>query len=89
MIRHESGLCATTMMGLVLGNQRRVQMHHVREFKESLTVLLVSALFIVLGARLTPAQLALVPWGGMAAFIAVLVLIAHCCPYWQAPSFLR
>ncbi len=77
VIRHESGLFAATMMGLVLGNQRRIQIHHIREFKESLTVLLISALFIVLGARLTPAQLAIIPWGGMIAFLGVLILIAR------------
>ena len=43
-LRHQSGLFATMMMGLVLANQRKVSVHHVVEFKESVTVLLISPL---------------------------------------------
>jgi NhaP-type Na+/H+ or K+/H+ antiporter len=77
IIRHESGLFAATMMGLILGNQRRAHIHHVREFKETLTVLLVSGLFIVLGARLTLEQLGMIPWWRVLMFVTVLILIAR------------
>jgi NhaP-type Na+/H+ or K+/H+ antiporter len=76
-LQHESGLFATTLMGLVLANQRRVNVHHVMEFKESVTILLISALFIVLGARLTLHQLGTVPWGGMVLFLAVLIVVGR------------
>jgi NhaP-type Na+/H+ or K+/H+ antiporter len=76
-LQPESGLFATTLMGLVLANQRRVNVNHVMEFKESVTILLISALFIVLGARLTLHQLASVPWGGMMLFLLALILIAR------------
>jgi NhaP-type Na+/H+ or K+/H+ antiporter len=77
VIRHESGLFAATMMGLILGNQRRAHIHHVREFKETLTVLLVSALFVVLGARLTLEQLGMIPWGRMVMFVGVLIVVGR------------
>ncbi len=51
-IQKESGLLATTIMGIVLANQRQVDVHHILEFKENLRVLLLSALFIVLGSRI-------------------------------------
>ena len=76
-VRHESGLFATTLMGIVLANQKRVNLRHVMEFKESISVLLISALFIILGARLTLEQIAAIPWTRIGLFLAVLILIAR------------
>jgi hypothetical protein len=47
------------------------------EFKESLTILLISGLFIVLGARLKTQEMALIPWLRMPLFLAVLILVAR------------
>jgi NhaP-type Na+/H+ or K+/H+ antiporter/Trk K+ transport system NAD-binding subunit len=55
-IQHEAGLFAVTVMGIALANQKRVTVQHIREFKENLTVLLVSALFIILSSRLAVDQ---------------------------------
>lgn len=49
---HESGLLAVTVMGIALGNMRGVHMDDILDFKESLTTVLVSLLFILLAARL-------------------------------------
>ncbi len=49
--QHEAGLMAVTVMGVTLANQRRVDLSHIMEFKENLQVLLISALFILLAAR--------------------------------------
>ncbi|HEY8518393.1 MAG TPA: sodium:proton antiporter [Candidatus Binatia bacterium] len=76
VLQEESGLLAVTVMGIVLANQTRVSIRHVVEFKESLTVLLVSGLFVVLGARLRPEALAELGWASF-AFVAVLILIAR------------
>jgi NhaP-type Na+/H+ or K+/H+ antiporter len=51
-IEHESGLLAVTIMGVALGNTRDLHVDHIMDFKEHLTTLLVSALFILLAARL-------------------------------------
>lgn len=51
-IAHESGLLTVTVMGLVMANRRRLVLDSLLEFKESLSVLLISALFIILAARL-------------------------------------
>ncbi len=51
-LTHESGLLAVTIMGIALGNARGVHMDDILDFKESLTTVLVSALFILLAARL-------------------------------------
>lgn len=51
-LQHESGLLATTVMGIMLANSPQVDTTHILEFKENLSVLLISALFIILSARL-------------------------------------
>ena len=61
-IHDESGLLATTVMGIVLVNQRKVDIHHILEFKENLRVLLISILFIVLAARLRIEDLESLNW---------------------------
>ena len=50
-IRGEAGLTATTMMGIYMANQRRAPARHLAEFQEELSVLVLGALFVVLGAR--------------------------------------
>lgn len=52
LVQHEAGLLAVTVMGVTLANQRRVDLSHIMEFKENLQVLLISALFILLAARM-------------------------------------
>ncbi len=80
-VQPESGLFAVTVMGIVLANQTWADVRHIAEFKEHLRVLLISALFIVLAARIDPSQLAGVGWRE-AAFVAVLVLIARPVAVW-------
>ena len=52
-LQPESGILGVTVMGLCLPNQRWVAVRHIIEFKENLRVLLISALFIVLSARIS------------------------------------
>ena len=76
LLQHESGLFAVTVMGLVLANQRYVPVRHIMEFKETLTVLLLSALFIVLGSRLRLEQMAELNWR-TGLFILVLIVVVR------------
>ncbi|MCH7475818.1 MAG: cation:proton antiporter, partial [Gemmatimonadetes bacterium] len=48
----ESGLLAVTVMGSALASQRVVRVRRIVQFKENLRVLLISALFVVVAARL-------------------------------------
>ena len=76
LAQHESGLLAVTVMGIALANQRYADVRHIVEFKENLRVLLISALFIMLAARLQPDDLLRVGWGGL-LFVAILVFVAR------------
>lgn len=75
-IQPESGLFAVTAMGIALANQRRVTVTHVVEFKENLTVLLVSSLFVILASRLSVDQIRAAGLRG-AGFTLVMVLVAR------------
>ncbi|HEY1683712.1 MAG TPA: sodium:proton antiporter [Tepidisphaeraceae bacterium] len=75
-LQSESGLFAAAAMGILLANQRYVTITHISEFKESLSVLLLSMLFIVIAARLDTAQLARIRWDHL-IFIGVLIIIVR------------
>ena len=49
---HESGLLAVVVMGMVLGNSKSPYLKDLLYFKESLSVLLISILFILLAANI-------------------------------------
>jgi CPA1 family monovalent cation:H+ antiporter len=49
---HESGLLAVTIMGIWLANMRDVHVKSILAFKESLTLIFVSVLFVILAARI-------------------------------------
>lgn len=69
-LAHESGLLAVTIMGITLGNLRHIHIQDIMDFKEHLSTLLVSMLFVVLAARLHWP----LPPGMLAAGILVFVV---------------
>ncbi len=77
MLQSESGLLTVTVMGIVLANQKRVDIRHIVEFKENLRILLLSGLFIILAARINMSELTAELTLGDFAFVGVLILIAR------------
>jgi NhaP-type Na+/H+ or K+/H+ antiporter len=75
-LAHESGLLAVTVMGMWLANQRGVDIHPILNFKEHLSLLLISVLFVTLAARIDLAQLADIGWRAL-ALLLVLQLVAR------------
>jgi len=59
LFAHESGLLAVVVMGMVLGNGKLQNIDEILYFKESLSVLLISILFILLAANIDYEQLLL------------------------------
>lgn len=72
-LAHESGLLAVTIMGVWLANTRGVDMSEVLSFKESLSILIISMLFIVLGARISPSDILATGWSGVVVLLVVLL----------------
>lgn len=50
-IQHESGLLAVTIMGVWLANTKGLHVEEILHFKEDLSILLISTLFILLASR--------------------------------------
>lgn len=75
-IQKQSGLLSVTVMGAVLANQSTADMRHIIEFKENLRVLLISALFIVLAARLPAEALEHIGFDTV-LYVGVLIVIAR------------
>jgi NhaP-type Na+/H+ or K+/H+ antiporter len=75
-LQNESGLLAVTVMGMILANMKDVPIEDILDFKESLSVLLISLLFIVLAARVDFKLFAAVGWGALLVF-AVILFIAR------------
>ncbi len=82
-LHHEAGLLAVTVMGVILANQRVVPMDRISEFKESLTILLISALFILLSARVRVEDLTALGWRGL-VFALVMLLMVRPLAVWAA-----
>jgi len=74
LVQHEAGLLSVTLMGVVIGNMKLVEVETLQHFKENLTVILLSVLFIVIPAELAFSQLALVDLP-IIAFIAVVLFL--------------
>ncbi|MDX1542971.1 MAG: sodium:proton antiporter [Christiangramia sp.] len=60
LFAHESGLLAVVVMGMVMGNINLPNLKELLYFKESLSVLLISILFILLAANINIEDLLLV-----------------------------
>lgn len=72
---HESGLLAVVVMGMFLGNSDLPNLKELLYFKESLSVLLISILFILLAANISLDDLLLVYTWETAALLAVIVFV--------------
>jgi len=76
LVQAESGLLAVTVMGVWMANMKNVPLEDVLGFKETLSVLLISVLFIVLAARLRFDQLTVLGMGAVGVF-ALLQFVAR------------
>jgi len=70
-LSEESGLLTVTVMGIWLANMKNVPVDDIIDFKESLSILLISGLFILLAARLDFTQFATLGWGAVLLFLFI------------------
>jgi NhaP-type Na+/H+ or K+/H+ antiporter len=73
-VAHESGLLAVTITGMVLANMKDVDVEDILEFKETLSVLLISGLFILLATRLNLQSVVDVGWGSVIVLAAIMFI---------------
>jgi NhaP-type Na+/H+ or K+/H+ antiporter len=70
--QHEAGLLATTLLGMTLGNMQLRSIDELRRLKQYVSILLVSAIFVILTANLDPHILTRLDWRS-AVLIALVV----------------
>ncbi len=75
-VQEEAGLLTVTVMGIWLARRDSAAVRSLLEFNESIRTLLISALFILLAARIETDQLQDVALPSL-AFLALLVLVAR------------
>ncbi|GJM36122.1 MAG: sodium:proton antiporter [Saprospiraceae bacterium] len=73
----ESGLLSVVVMGTVLGNLEVPRLNEILYFKESISVLLISILFILLAANINMEELQLIvrDWRGPALFCFIALIL--------------
>ncbi|MGB5371773.1 MAG: sodium:proton antiporter [Flavobacteriaceae bacterium] len=73
---HESGLLAVVVMGMVMGNLNLPNIKELLYFKESLSVLLISILFILLAANINLSDMELIyNWETLYIFLIIVFVI--------------
>lgn len=70
-IQHESGLLTVTIMGIWLANMKDVHTEDILDFKESLSLLFISGLFIILAARINLDQFLSLGWPALGVLFAM------------------
>jgi NhaP-type Na+/H+ or K+/H+ antiporter len=73
LIQQETGLLAVTVMGVAIANMRLDSLRDIHPFKENITVILISGVFVILSASLDLEVLRQFEWRFL-AFLVVLLL---------------
>ena len=71
----QSGILASVVMGLTVSAAGIPDLGSLRNFKEQLTMLLISVLFVLLAARLDLAAVVGLGWGGVAVAFGLILLV--------------
>ncbi|MGD8378432.1 MAG: sodium:proton antiporter, partial [Gammaproteobacteria bacterium] len=75
LVQQEAGLLAVTIQGIVMGNMGLPSIQEMRRFKEYITIMLVSAVFILLTANLDPGTLQNLEWRALPLIVVLMVLV--------------
>jgi NhaP-type Na+/H+ or K+/H+ antiporter len=76
-VQTEAGLIATTVFGVILGNSKTPISQDLHKFKEPLTVILISLIFIVLAATLNLRDLANIFSSTNLLYLFLIIFIAR------------
>ncbi|MCB0562550.1 MAG: cation:proton antiporter, partial [Phaeodactylibacter sp.] len=77
ILAHESGLLSVVVMGMFMGNLDVPRLKEILSFKESLSVLLISILFIILAANIDMDDINIIlnDWRALALFFVVIFVL--------------
>ncbi|WP_097073688.1 cation:proton antiporter [Ureibacillus xyleni] len=83
-IMHETGLLAVTAMGIVMANMHLTSLKDLIHFKENISVVLISSVFIMLTASLSLSTVMDVFNWKMLSFVLVMLFIVRPVSVWLA-----
>lgn len=81
VIQAEAGLMAATFMGIVLANIKVKDFKKILSFKEDITLILISVLFILLSSRINMEQISTLGWESIGLF-AIVVFVLRPLAVW-------
>lgn len=82
LIVHETGLLAVTAMGIMMANMHIASINDIRHFKENISVLLISSIFVMLTASLQRDTLiAIFDWK-IVLFVAAMLFVVRPLSIW-------
>ncbi|QTD43500.1 sodium:proton antiporter [Sporosarcina sp. Te-1] len=81
-IMHETGLLAVTAMGLTMANLRLTTLNDVRHFKENISVLLISGIFVMLTASLDAGILVDILNPHILLYVAAMLFVVRPLSIW-------
>lgn len=75
LLIQESGIMSVTIAGIVMGNMHVPNLAHVKGFKEKVTLLMVSVLFVLLAANLRVAEIQALGWEGVFVVLSLMCIV--------------
>ncbi|MEQ9302603.1 MAG: sodium:proton antiporter [Marinoscillum sp.] len=75
LIHAEAGLMAATVMGIILANVKLEELKKILSFKEDISVILISILFILLSSRIDFIQIEKLGSASIILFVVVILVI--------------
>lgn len=81
-VMHETGLLAVTAMGMTMANLHIASIKDMRHFKENITVLLVSSIFVMLTASLQAETLLRIFDWKIISFVAAMLFVVRPLSIW-------
>ncbi|MGB0176595.1 MAG: cation:proton antiporter, partial [Owenweeksia sp.] len=75
LIQPEAGLMAATFMGIILANIKVNDFKKILSFKEDISLILISVLFILLSSRIDMEQIQKLGWESISLFLIVILVI--------------
>lgn len=81
-IMEQTGLLAVTAMGMTMANMRLTSIEQIRHFKENISVLLISGIFVMLTASLSPQILLEILNWKVLLFVMVMLFVVRPLSIW-------
>jgi hypothetical protein len=97
VLHHEAGLMASTFMGIALANLKVKDLKGILSFKEDISIILISVLFLLLSSRIEVDQMIKLGWPSLGLFAVVILVIRPLVVWtssiksdltWQEKSFI-